>query len=250
MTAQGGATSPELETLGGEIFSLAHLADHARNLAAEHVGATASGPVRPLLQEFRRTRDDLVAAYRAIEAAARAGGPRSEPAPAEEWLLDNFHIVEEQFREVVEDLPRGYLVQLPRLEMGPSAGCPRVYLLALHLIGHTDARLDRENLLHYVDAYQDRAPLTIGELWAVPIMLRLGLVDNLLAPARQELLARSERAQADDWARRIRTRAREPSSDVVVVLAELAESQQSLTDGFVAQLVKRLRAEDLELGPA
>src|SRR4051794_13084902 len=161
-------------------------------MALLHADAAPVGPLRPLLDEFRRTSGDLLRAYRTLEAAARGD---HDPAPAEEWLLDNFHTVEEQFREVVEDLPRGYLVRLPRLPRGDEAGYPRIYPLARDLIAHTDARIDRENLLRYVAGYQDVTPLTIGELWAVAIMLRLGLVENLCASrSRKSRRARSARS--------------------------------------------------------
>jgi cyclic beta-1,2-glucan synthetase len=231
----------------GEIYGLEHLGEHARRLAASHVPGPASTPARPLLEEFHATRRDLVAAYRAIEAAAQV---RHDLVPAEEWLVDNFHVVQEQLREIAEDLPRGYLVQLPRLAKGALAGYPRVYALALDFIGHTDARLDRESLVRYVQSYQEVAPLTIGELWAVAIMLRLALVENLRRLARLELDARAERAHADGWAERLVERARARPGHGVVVLAELATSEQPLTDGFMVQFLKRLREQDIALGPA
>ena len=219
MTAPEAISSPAEQARRGEIFSLPHLAEHAARLAADHADARTDGPLRPLLDEFRQTRDDVLAAYASIEAVARE---RRDLVPAEEWLLDNFHVVEEQLREIVEDLPAGYLARLPRLADGPWAGYPRVYALALDFIAHTDARLDRENLLHYIQRYQAVAPLTIGELWAVPIMLRLGLVENVRRLAYQEVAARAERALADRWADRLFASARERASHAVVILAELA----------------------------
>ena len=241
-----GVTASAQHAPTGEIFSLPHLAEHAAELATGHTDARPTGPLRPLLDEFRQTRDAVRRAYASIEAVARE---QRDLAPAEEWLLDNHHVVEEQLREIVEDLPAGYLVRLPRLADGPWAGCPRVYALALDFIAHTDARLDRENLLQYVQRYQAVAPLTIGELWAVPIMLRLGLVENVRRLAYQEAAARDERALADRWADRLFASARERASHAVVILAELATDGPPLSDGFVVELLKRVRDEDLPMGP-
>ena len=207
--AGGSATQ---EPLRGEIYSLQHLVEHARNLGAEHAAASRAVPAAPLLEEFRRARHDLEAAYEQIESAVRA---RGDAVPAEEWLLDNVHVVRDQLREITEDLPQGYLVKLPRLGESPWIGYPRVYVLALDFITHTDSRLDPENLLHYILSYQEHAPLTIGELWAIPIMLRLCLVDNLRRLAQQEVTARSERALADQWADRLVARARDRSAQGV-----------------------------------
>ncbi|HEY3081480.1 MAG TPA: glucoamylase family protein [Chloroflexota bacterium] len=230
-----------------EILNLDQLAEHARAVGASHVDATPGAPRQPFLESFRRTRDELLAAFRQIDAVARA---RQELVPAEEWLVDNFYVVEVQLREIVEDLPRGYLAELPHLRDGPHAGYPRVYALALDFIAHTDARLDRENLRRYVESYQESARLTIGELWAIPIMLRVGLVENLRRLARQELAGREERARADGWADRLIARARQRSSDTVIALADLAGSAHELTDGFVMQLLKRLRDQDTPMGSA
>ena len=102
--------------------------------------------------------------------------------PDAEWLLDNYHIIEDTLREVRQDLPRGYYKELPKLAGGRFRGLPRVYELAFELVAHTDSSLDETNLTRFVEAYQQVTPLTIGELWAVPIkVLRVVLVDNLVA---------------------------------------------------------------------
>ena len=113
--------------------------------------------------------------------------------------VDNFYIVEDVLREVKHDLPRGYYTQLPRLVHGCLAGYPRVYALALALVAHTDSSLDETHLLRFVQAYQAITPLTIGELWAVPTMLRLALIENLRRLAEQMLRAREDRRHAEGW---------------------------------------------------
>ncbi|TAK23403.1 MAG: DUF3131 domain-containing protein [Chloroflexota bacterium] len=232
-----------LEPLRGEIFGIEQLALHAREFARLQATHQPS-PARPLLDEFRRCRRDLLGAHRELQAGTLE---RRDLVPAEEWLLDNFHIVEEHLREIVVDLPGGYLAELPRLGEGPSAGYPRVYALALDFVAHTDARLDREILRRYVESFQDITPLTIGELWAVPIMLRFGLVDNLRRLARQALQDRAERELADRWADRLIAGGRERPTHVVLTLAEFARGGQELTAGFTAQLLRRLHDQELPM---
>src|SRR5439155_5640797 len=117
-----------------------------------------------------------------------------------EWLLDNFHIVADALREVHTDLPRGYYKLLPKLVNGPLAGFPRVYALALELIAHCDSCLDETNITRFVQAYQTVTPLTIGEVWAIPIMLRLVLIENLRRLAEQVVHSHRQRAEAKAWA--------------------------------------------------
>src|SRR3989454_10592810 len=152
-----------------EIFSVERLEQYAQTLAAQHKTVTKKGRAQ-LLPRLEDNGRKLVAAYRTLVEAIRNGRPIS---PAAEWLIDNFHIVEEQLREIREDLPRSYYHELPKLADGELAGNPRIYALALALIAHTDCRLDTNTLRRFIAAYQTVDPLSIGELWAVAITLRL-----------------------------------------------------------------------------
>src|SRR6266851_3147189 len=156
------------QPLRGEIFSVEGLCILLQALAAEHITVTKKGRAQllPRLQDNGRK---LVAAYRTLVEAIRNGRAIS---PAAEWLVDNFHIVEEQLREIREDLPKSYYHELPKLADAELAGYPRIYALSVALIAHTDSHLDTETLRRFIDAYQKVSPLSIGELWAVPINLR------------------------------------------------------------------------------
>ena len=148
-----------------------------------------------------------------------------------EWLLDNFSVVEDQLREIREDLPRGYYRDLPKVR----GGWPRVYFLSLELIVHTDSSLDEETLVRFLQAFQESAPLSIGEIWAVPIMLRLALVENLRRLALQLRANRACRATATKVLARLE--ANEPlgldlaslgaCAPVVLELLEMVQEQGS-----------------------
>jgi hypothetical protein len=144
-------------------------------LAGQHLIDPKHGPNRLLLR-LADNEQVLIQAYDLV-AGAEVQGRRI--APAGEWLLDNFYLIEQQIRLTRLHLPRTYSRELPRLLSGAAAGFPRVYDIALELIAHVDGRVDAENVSRFVTAYQSVTPLTLGELWAVPIMLRLGLIENL-----------------------------------------------------------------------
>jgi cyclic beta-1,2-glucan synthetase len=93
--------------------------------------------------------------------------------PAAESLLDNFYLIEEQIRTARRHLPKSSSRELPRLANGPNSGYPRVYELALELIAHADGRIDERSLTSFIAAYQTIQPLNLGELCAIPIMVRL-----------------------------------------------------------------------------
>ena len=99
---------------------------------------------------------------------------------ASEWMLDNFYVVSQTFRQIEEDLPTTYLNQLPRLDGTALKGLPRVFSLAWEWIGYSQSRLDLTQAAEFVQEYQKVTPLTIGELWAIPSMLRIGILERLI----------------------------------------------------------------------
>ena len=135
-----------------------------------------------------------------IATLAQAIKDERSITPAAEWLVDNFHIVEEQLREIRDDLPSNYYRELPKLADGHLEGYPRVLGLAWAYIAHTDSRFDPESLRRLVIAYQRVEPLTLGELWAVAISLRILLIENLRRLAEQIVQSRAARQRADELA--------------------------------------------------
>ncbi|MEZ6014359.1 MAG: glucoamylase family protein [Planctomycetota bacterium] len=133
-------------------------------------------------------------AYRALADDARHGLPVS---PATEWLLDNFHLIEGEIREIRLHLPTRYYRELPKLAAREHAGTARVYAMAVELLRYSDARLDRERLTQFIYAFQSVTPLSIGELWAWPSMLKLALVEHLRRLAEEMLESRRGRRDAD-----------------------------------------------------
>ncbi len=99
---------------------------------------------------------------------------------ASEWMLDNFYIITQTFNQIEEDLPSSYLNQLPRLGGTALKGLPRVFALAWEWIGYSQSQIDLNQAAAFVKAYQQVTPLTIGELWATPIMLRIGILERLV----------------------------------------------------------------------
>ncbi|HUE73352.1 MAG TPA: glucoamylase family protein [Pirellulaceae bacterium] len=182
--------------LRGEAYGAEHLDQHARQLAQSQRVDKSPRKDRRFVARFADNAEFLRSAYEEIAAEIRHGDKVTAEA---EWLLDNYYIVEEQLREIRDDLPQRYYWELPKLESGE----PRVYALALELVLHTDSALDEETIVRFVSEYQSVSPLSIGETWAVPIMLRLVLVENLRRVAAQMVATRRCRRQAqklwEEW---------------------------------------------------
>ncbi|OWK36353.1 glycoside hydrolase family 94 protein [Fimbriiglobus ruber] len=164
-----------------EVAGQAVLLQVMRELADASRAATPPGTAN-LLRRFRDNARRLEFAYRTLSLRSARG----EPVPADaEWLLDNYYVIGDVVREVEVDLPGGYYRELPALAGGPFGGLPRVYPLALALLVYTDSGPTEETVREAVRTYQEVAPLSTGELWAVPTMLRLGLLENLRRLADQ-----------------------------------------------------------------
>ncbi|MBK6508007.1 MAG: hypothetical protein IPG06_00140 [Haliea sp.] len=164
------------EVIRAEIFSVQRLEQHAASLAAAQGVTDRPASVPLLTTRLRANHRALRDSHRAIAKAITQGAAIT---PSAEWLIDNFHVVEAQIREIRDDLPPGYYRQLPKLAAGPLAGYPRVLGLAWAFVAHTDSRFGTQLLTSFVCAYQRVQPLTIGELWAIAITLRVVLVENL-----------------------------------------------------------------------
>src|ERR1044072_1112573 len=228
-----------------EFFSVERLEQYAQTLAAEHKTVTRKGRAQ-LLPRLEDNGRKLEAAYKALVDALREGRAIS---PAAEWLVDNYHIVEEQLREIRQDLPKSYYHELPKLADDELEGFPRIYSVALELIAHTDSRLDTNTLQRFIRAYQTVAPLSIGELWAVAITLRLALVENLRRLASPIARARAEREEADKLADKLLELASLQPASVMSFLNERLAKREELPQTFLVQLVQRLREQHPSVMP-
>ncbi len=233
------------ELIRSELFSIERLEEHAVSLAMAQPVVAHRLSRGSLVTRLRDNEAELLLAYRDIAATVSAGRVIT---PAAEWLLDNFHLVEEQIREIRQDLPPSYYRVLPKLAEGPLLGYPRVFGLAWAFVAHTDSRVEPEALRRFVRAYQRVQPLTIGELWAVAITLRIVLVENLRRAASRIVSNRDAREEADAVADRLLGANGSPGEpDFPLVRDRFGREFQP---AFVVQLVQRLRDQDPQVTPA
>ncbi|RIH79069.1 TOMM system kinase/cyclase fusion protein [Calidithermus terrae] len=230
------------DPIRGMIYSLERLEEHARALAASQVLSRIPSRGRSLFPRLQSNARALQHSHDEITLALRQ---KRVVASAAEWLVDNHHVLDEQLRGIRNDLPGHYYRELPKLAGGPLEGYPRVYGIAWDYVAHTDSRFDPESLLRFVQAYQGRAPLNLGELWALAISLRLVLVENLRRLAEWVLHWQDARREADRLADRLLgLRTPEAARGVLRRL-----EQAPLPAAFVVQLVHRLREQDPAVTP-
>jgi cyclic beta-1,2-glucan synthetase len=226
--------------LRSELFSSDQMKRHGKALAASHKLSLGGRASDRLLTRLAENEEVLMGACNLLTAAVKAN---RRIAPAGEWLLDNFYLIEEQIRMARRHLPKGYSRELPRLLNGSSAGRPRVYDIALEIISHGDGRVDPENLSSFVAAYQTVTVLKLGELWAIPIMLRLALIENLRRVGARIAAGRTHCNRADSWADQMTEIAEKDPKSLILLIADMARSSPPLVSSFVAEFARRLQGQ-------
>jgi cyclic beta-1,2-glucan synthetase len=228
------------------MLSPAQVHEHALRIAENHQVDPKQNRNTRLLKGLEQSRlwvrqvcSDLSAATRLEQSAT----------PAAEWILDNEYIIEESARDVLLNLPKHFYRKLPMLSAAPYRGLPRIYGLAKELVLQTGLRLDRENILAFIEAYQTRHTLSIGELWAVPQMLRIALIESIQNLATTAMADLRERQLADFWANRLIAANRRDPNLLFSILAELAAAEPSPGAYFGAQLIGHLYDEAAALAP-
>ena len=232
-----------------ELFGTERLEHHARTLAAAQSIANGRPLAVPKLSHrVTENAEVLLRAYRTCAQAVQAG---QTIVPAAEWLLDNFHLVEQQLRQIRDDLPPGYYRQLPKLAEGPFAGYPRVFGLAWAYVAHTDSLMSGPVLAGYVRAYQEVQPLMIGEIWAIAITLRIVLVENMRRLVQQIVDGHALRLQADAIVDAVLAAGQTPGQSQLLALQRAVAPYETapLSEIMAAQIAKRQRGFDPEQSP-
>ena len=229
--------------LRAELFSAEQMERHGSTLAQLHSLSAARGGDQLLLR-LGDNEAVLQAACTLLLESVRLG---RRITPAGEWLLDNFYLIEEQIRTARAHFPKRYGRELPVLANGPSKGLVRVYDIALEVIAHGDGRVDLENLDRFAAAYQRVSELTLGELWAIPIMLRLALIENLRRISARVAHSMHERNRASAWADQMLHVAEHDPKSLILVISDMARASPALVNTFVAELARRLQGHSSAL---
>ncbi len=227
-------------------LSPTQIQEHAKRHAGEQQVDHNPQPTTELLKRLRQARKWLRQVCADLNAASRL---EQKATPAADWILDNEYILEGNARDVLLNLPRRFYQQLPRLASDPYRGLPCIYGLAKNLVSHLDLHLDRENILAFLDAHQSVRTLTIGELWAIPQMLRIALIESIQSLAVTALADLRDRQLADFWANRLIAANRRDSNQLFALLAELAASEPNPSPYFGVQLIGLLYDEAAALSP-
>lgn len=242
---QGGNTLRNYnneEPFRSELYSSDQMDRHGKVVARSHK-LQKHRSTDQLLKRLDDNESTLLEVRNLLVESIRAGNTIT---PGAEWLLDNFYLIEEQVVIAGKHLPKGYSEGLPYLAEGISAGMPRVYDIVLEMISHSDGRVDAKGLSSFVAAYQTHTVLTLGELWAIPIMLRLAVIENLRRVSGKIALAMIDHDLADYWADKMMATVQETPGNLIITIADMARTKPVLESSFVAGFTRQLQGK----GPA
>jgi cyclic beta-1,2-glucan synthetase len=225
------------EPFRSELYSTEQMNRHGEIVARSHKLLNRKSPDQ-LIKRLDDNEETLLEVRKLLVESIRS---EKTVTPAAEWLLDNFYLLEEQVVLARKHLPKGYSEGLPYLANGISAGMPRVYDIVLEMISHSDGRVDAKSLSSFISAYQKNTVLTIGELWAIPIMLRFAVIENLRRVSRKIALHMIDQNLADYWSDAMVATVNEEPGNLILTIADMARSKPVLSGPFVAAFTRNLQ---------
>ena len=229
--------------LPAELFNNEQMEQYGSVLAQSH-RLTQNRTVGILLNRLEQSEAILIKSYQILSKTSTS---TNHITPAGEWLLDNFYLIEEQISIIKKHLSKGYEKSLPQLAGGALQNYPRIYDIAQQMIQHSDGRWDLKTLCDYLHSYQNVTPLTLAELWAVPTLLRLAVVENLSRVSVQVVSNMKGHHLADSWADKMEEVAVSDPEKLVLVIADMVRSEPPMMNAFVAELARRLQSAALAL---
>ena len=235
------------EPLRSELFSSDQMERLGKTLAATHKLSTK--PAHDHL--IKRLTDNELVLNEVRKLLTDSIKNKCQITPAGEWLIDNFYLIEEHIRIAKTHFPKNYSEDLPQLsDEASTLGLTRIYDIVLQIISHSDGRIDIESLSLFIKSYQTVTHLQLGELWAIPIMLRLALIENLRRVSARTAIDRVDRNLADYWAKQMIETAEKDAKNLILIIADMARSNPPMVSAFVGELIRQLRGKGPDLALA
>jgi len=228
-------------------FKLDELKETAKKIAKSQHYTDRDKPLKPIGEELEKAREILINAYREFAGAVKAN---QEITPAAEWIIDNYYIIQEQFVQIKSDFPENYQRSIPRLVKGPLKGYPRIYELIQNIVLYNDNVIDVSTLTEAVHAFQEETTLKIGEIWAIPILVRFSLIEQLAEKAEVVLKRRRIRPKITELVNElIEIEDPEPGEIIGKITSWLGSKPKEKPEPFIlTELVNQLQSSGILTG--
>jgi len=217
------------------------LEKHAFEIARHYSDVKNTNCKKKLISNLDRSYEKILKGYANID---KEGKNKKEVLPAAEWLLDNLYLVEKEYKSIKYNMPQTYYKDLPVIYKGVMKGYPRVYHIAIEIVSHTDGRMDESVIENFISAYQKNAVLNSGELWAIPIMLRIALIQNISKITEKIVKAQQDKKEAELVAERLINAFNE--GKIITELSLLNGEKIAFNLHFTERLLKLLRDNGID----
>lgn len=218
-------TNIELEKQAKELASIHPIASYQKNLSKD------------FLLRVQNLNSQYINSYEQLNNLASYNENIQLSA---EWLLDNSYTVKQSIADIQKNLPESYFRELPFIVEGSYKGAPTLYPLVSRIVAASDGRMTTENIALFLNAYQEVRPLTMGELWAFPLILKIRLIECLVNLTAKILNRVQESQLADFWANRILYASRIDPEKLYSILSILSKEIPHPSTYFADQLMIQL----------
>lgn len=220
------------------LLTKTELDSHAKLTASEHaVGKRKNYLNLPLLW-INQNYDIILSVYKELNAEIRKKRP---VPPAAEWLLDNFYLIEEQVNSIRRDFDLKDYFKLPVLKSGFLKGYARVFAIAVEIILHTDGQINEKVVSDYLDAYQSHNNLFEREIWNLPLVIRMALIDDIKHQCVKIRNALQQWRKADDALNDSPNNGMPDTDRILKAYEDSLESGEKTNAAFLDHLLYRLR---------
>ncbi len=228
------------------LLSQEALENHAMEIARNHTLARNKRSAQWLVQRLNENYKYITEVYKKLNIYV---DENKSTVPAAEWLLDNYYIIEQQVKEVRQNISKKSYSQLPTLTEGELKGYPRVYAIALELVAHTDGNFDDKTLVRFIEAYQKQKILSIGEVWALSVMLRMALVENIRRICQKIDKSQKELSKAHELVDFILERMDKPADVLVAMVQEKMKGLEKMHASYAEYILQQLKKEGTDAIP-
>jgi cellobiose phosphorylase len=212
------------------------LEKHAAQISSYYSEVKKSNCKRKIMISLDKSYNEIIKVYEHLDNEKHN---KREVVPAAEWLLDNLYLIEKEYKDIRHNMPKSYYDNLPVINKGLMQGYPRVYHIALEIVSHTDGRVQDKVIESFIRSYEKTTILTMGELWALPIMIRIALIQNIGKITDKILFAQEEKNRGEALAERIIKAVHDKNVDLE--LKKLKKTKSIFTSHFTERFLKVLR---------
>ncbi|WP_032122287.1 GH36-type glycosyl hydrolase domain-containing protein [Clostridium amazonitimonense] len=157
-------------------FKRMSLEELVLNLSEQKIIPNKKIKKKRLMQVLDREYKNIIRNYEQLKKRAKK---EKVLIASGEWLLDNIYMIEKEFKTVKYNMPKSYYKYLPIVQEQSSYRNLRVYSIAKALAKYCDNSIDKSTVEEFLIAYEKHKHLSMGELWCLPLMLRMTLIESI-----------------------------------------------------------------------